>query len=99
MSSKIEINKFYSCAACTSCKFHDKHISRLPKPQANDVIIVLDTTKTDNISNSKSIGPYLHMDFGFVRGSDWSLKDNGGNLVTSTDKFRAYLLVIDNTTR
>ena len=39
------------------------------------------------------------MDYGNVRGSDWSAKDNGGKLFTSADKYRAYLLVIGKTSR
>ena len=39
------------------------------------------------------------MDYGFVRGSDWSKKDNDGKLVTSVDKFRAYLIIIDKKSR
>ena len=39
------------------------------------------------------------MDYGFVRGSDWNKKDNDGKLVTSIDKYRSYLLVIDRYTR
>ena len=39
------------------------------------------------------------MDYGFVRGSDWSVKQNDGKLVTSIDKYRAYLLVIDEYSR
>lgn len=37
------------------------------------------------------------MDYGFVYGSDWSATDNDGKLVTSVDKCRLYLLVIDRT--
>ena len=39
------------------------------------------------------------MDYGFVRGSDWHKKDNDGKLVTSVNKYRSYLLVIDRCTR
>ena len=41
------------------------------------------------------IGECLHMDFGFVRGSDWSSKDNDNKLVTSVDGYQSYLLIID----
>ena len=39
------------------------------------------------------------MDFGFVRGSDWSKELNDGKLVTSVDNYRSYLIVIDRASR
>ena len=42
---------------------------------------------------------HLHVDFGFVRGSDWSKKDLDGKLVTSMNGYRSYRLVIDRVTR
>ena len=45
------------------------------------------------------VGQHLHMDFGFVRGSDWKKKDNDGKLVTSIDNYRSYLLIIDRASR
>ena len=39
------------------------------------------------------------MDFGFVRGSDWSSKSADDKLITSIDGFRSYLIVVDRATR
>ena len=93
----LKPNKFYTCAACLSCKFRNRHIPRIPPTSTQTVTLINDTTST-NIDHT-SIGQHLHMDYGFVRGSDWSAKDNDGKLVTSVDKYRAYLLVIDKTSR
>ena len=41
------------------------------------------------------VGQHLHVDFGFVRGSDYATKDKHGNLVTSIDGFRSYCFIID----
>ena len=49
----------------------------------------------DNIE----VGQHLHVDFGFVRGSDYSRKDKKGNLITSIDGYRSYCLVIDRASR
>ena len=46
-----------------------------------------------------SAGQHLHIDYGFVRGSDWHKEDNDSKLVTSVDKYRSYLLVIDRCTQ
>ena len=45
------------------------------------------------------MGQHLHVDFGFVWGSDYSTKDKKGRLVTSKDGYRSYCLVIDRKSR
>ena len=69
----LKPNKFYNCAACMSCKFRNRHIARLPTTTPS--ICTLNATKNvhDNnthITNDVSIGQHLHMEYGFVRGSD-----------------------------
>ena len=44
-------------------------------------------------------GQHLHMDFGFVRGSAFSKKDELGRTITSLDGFRSYLIIVDRATR
>ena len=44
-------------------------------------------------------GQHLHMDFGFVRGSAFSQRDELGRLITSIDGFRSYLIIVDCATR
>jgi hypothetical protein len=44
-------------------------------------------------------GEMYHMDFGFPRGQNYSIKDEYGRLQTSIDGYRAYLLIIDRKTR
>ena len=93
----LKPNRFYNCAACMSCNFRNRHIPRLPQtpPSIKTSIqhkteILKDTSDPDRHMN---LGQHIHMDYGFVRGSDWSAKTNDGKLVTSVDKYRAYLLV------
>jgi deoxyuridine 5'-triphosphate nucleotidohydrolase len=45
------------------------------------------------------VGQHLHADFGFVCGSDYAVKTEDGQLVTSKDGFRSYCLVIDRASR
>jgi hypothetical protein len=44
-------------------------------------------------------GEMYHMDFGFPRGQNYSMKDESGRLQTSIDGHRADLLIIDQKTR
>jgi hypothetical protein len=44
-------------------------------------------------------GQMFQMDFGFVRGSGFTEKDDDGKLITSLDGYNCYLLIIDRKTR
>ena len=93
----LKPNKFYSCGSCVSCKFHNRTISRLGELKK---VHTLETSINKLLDDTSiNVGQHLHMDYGFVRGSNWALQDNDGKLVTSIDKYRAYLLVIDKHTR
>ena len=90
---KLRRNQFYSCAACLSGKFRKTHIGEVKSYNKDD-----QTTKEEDTSTYK-IGQHFHMDFGFVRGSDYEKVTNDGKLVTSLDNYRSYLLVIDKASR
>jgi hypothetical protein len=85
---KLRRPKFYSCASCMSAKMRKAHIGK----QRKYVKVPTDVEKCEP-------GQHLHLDFGFVRGSDWSMKDNDGKLVTSVDGYRSYCLIIDRASR
>jgi deoxyuridine 5'-triphosphate nucleotidohydrolase len=85
---KLKRSKFYSCSSCISAKFRKQHIG--PKKRYSKV-------QTDK--EPCEVGQHIHADFGFVRGSDWSKKDNDGKLVTSMDGYRSYCLMIDRASR
>jgi hypothetical protein len=85
---KLKRNKFYSCSSCISAKFRKQHIG----PKKTYCKVATDTKPCE-------IGQHIHADFGFVRGSDWSKKDNDGKLVTSMDGYRSYCLMIDRGSR
>ena len=106
---KLRANQFYICASCMTGKFCKAHIGQ-PKHTLESVLKKLpDDIKAKvqqeiDIPNQLpkdqyGVGQHLHMDFGFVRGSDWSKKDNDGKLVTSVDHYRSYLLIIDRASR
>ena len=90
-------NQFHACTACMVSKFRRTPIGK-PKKYVKDK--PPDQQQIDDKNdNQLGVGEHLHMDFGFVRGSDWKAKDNDNKLVTSVDNYRSYLLVIDRATR
>ena len=44
-------------------------------------------------------GQHFHVDFGFMRGSGYSKRDEDGQIITSIDGYRAYFIIIDRKTR
>ena len=104
---KLRANKFFRCGTCLHSKFRKKPIGKnksSPKP-TNTKITQTDpvlTPSTQNPDRTPAIlpGDNLYCDFGFMRGSDWSQKDEvTGKLVTSIDGMRSYFLMVDEATR
>ena len=86
---KLKEPSFFNCTTCNSSKFRRTHIGptkRQAKPPSLTKEII-------------EVGQHLHVDFGFVRGSDFSAKDEKGRLITSKDGLRSYCLVIDRASR
>ena len=86
---KLKVPDFYKCQSCAYSKIRKDS-----------------STKTKS-SLRKELGPeekihpgqHLHMDFGFVRGSAFSKRDELGRTITSIDGFLSYLIVVDRATR
>ena len=51
-----------------------------------------------HISNVK-LGQFFHMDFGFVRGTNYTLKQEDKSTVTSKDGYNSCLILMDRATR
>ena len=91
-------NPFYVCGSYLRSKFHNRSIKRNIK--TTPTIPTPVTRRNEQLPDSPcSPGHNVHMDYGFLRGSDWHKKDSDGKVVTSVDKYRSYLLVIDCYTR
>ena len=73
-------NAFYKCDACMRAK-----VQRTAKPHNN-------TTKDSPVYGA---GQMFHMDFGFVRGTDFKTKNEEGRIVTSRDGYNSYLIIVD----
>jgi hypothetical protein len=84
---KLRKLHFYLCASCMSAKFWKQHIG----PSKKIIKMPTDPTPCEP-------GQHIHANFGFVRGSDWSKKDNDGKLVTSMDGYHSYCILIDRAT-
>jgi dUTP pyrophosphatase len=87
---KLHKHQFFNCAACLTKNLRKAHIG-----DRKQYIKTKETPKNEDIQP----GQRLHMDFGFVRGSDWKRIDTDGKLVTSNDGYRSYLLIVDRKTR
>ena len=81
----------YKCKACERSK-----IQAVSKTRNIQTTQSKQTSKTTSPPQSSPIsGQQFHMDFGFVRGSDYKDKDKDGKLITSIDGYRSYLLIVD----
>ena len=77
-------NAFYKCSSCLKAK-----VEKGAK-----------LVGSSEMSKRKATGPgqQFHMDFGFVRGSEYSEKNEKGKVITSRDGYNAYLLIVDKFT-
>lgn len=105
-------NCFYSCAACMHGKprksnryppCHEKHNRKKYRTNKHKIppsSCQPDVTVEDDlhIPNS-SPGQHFHMDFGFVRGSKYTIKQDDNPTVTSKDGYNSYLIIVDRASR
>ena len=107
---KLDGNRFYHCPICLHSKFRKKsrgkrknRSRKIPKKPPFVKTVSASSTPPNKIplppDKNLQPGESLYMDFGFVRGTDWTSKDEEGRTVTSIDGKRAYLLIIDEATR
>ena len=111
INDQLTGNTFYRCASCmqgkprkspsrpqTSLKHKGKkYRTRKHRPS---IEVEDDTNAIDDIliPNAKP-GQHFHMDFGFVRGSSYTIKQEDGPPITSKEGYNSYLLIIDRATR
>ena len=86
---KLREPQFYKCGTFLACK---------PKKSSHGPMKSTIKTPPDPEELIRP-GQHLHMDFGFVRGSDWHSKNEDGTLITSIDGQRSYLIIVDRATR
>ena len=97
---KLHGNAFYKCPSCMSGKLSTKRaIGKAPKPKGRPAIPPPAHDDDDIYIPDAQPGQHFHMDFGFVRGSDYNYKTDTGTTITSIDGKRAYLAIIDRATR
>jgi hypothetical protein len=108
---KLKGNTLYKCPACMSGKLCNKQPigkqlmnnrlgSTRPTPMPNSTIIDdIDTIMDTIYMPTAQAGQHFHMDFRFVRGSDFNYKDENGKTITSKDGKRVYLSIVDRATR
>ena len=57
-----------------------------------------ESTDDSNLQNGHP-GQHFHMDFGFVRGTGFRIKQEDKPTITSIDGFNSYLIIVDRVTR
>ena len=81
-----------------------KHKHRRPpdksmKPTTPEPVPVPPEPPDDMYMPNTLPGQHFHMDFGFVRGSNYTIKTEDGPTVTSIDGYNSYLIIVDRATR
>ncbi len=104
---KLKGNAFYRCPSCMSGKLSTKQPIGTKSKKHQQYQEPTDRPPDDNnddavdeffLPNAQP-GQHFHMDFGFVRGSEFNYKTNTGRTVTSIDGKSAYLAIIDRASR
>ena len=96
---KLRGNAFYKCPSCMSAKLCTKQpIGKKRRKMFNDVNKDNDEQDDIFLPNAEA-GQHFHLDFGFVRGSDFNYKTKTGSTITSIDGKNSYLSIIDRATR
>jgi hypothetical protein len=96
-------NAFYRCASCMSGKLSTKRSIGKKKRSKSTNVNNNDTVITDLIDDvylpNAEPGQHFHMDFGFVRGTEFNYKTETGKTITSIDGKNSYLAIIDRSSR
>ena len=99
---KLHGNVFYRCPSCMSGKLCTKRSIGKKKKTTDNKNIVHDTPQHDTTTDHNDLhllhaepGQHFHIDFGFVRSSDFNYKMETGHSITSIDGKSAYLAIID----
>ena len=95
-------NAFYRCPSCMSGKLSTKRsIGKRPRKRDTPADpITAPAPDVDDLTMPHAVpGQHFHMDFGFVRGSDYATKNKRGTTVTSIDGKNSYLAIVDRATR
>jgi deoxyuridine 5'-triphosphate nucleotidohydrolase len=105
---KLKGNAFYACPSCIPEKLSIKRKygkNRTQTKRSNDAMDIIqenaqisEPIQDDMQMPEATAGQHFHMDFGFVRGKEFSHK-HGDKTVTSIDNKNAYLIVVDRATR
>ena len=91
---KLRGNAFYRCASCCHGKLCERHVGESRKTMQDQ-----DLNQNKNTIPLTDKGKHFAMDFGFVRGSEFSEKTKDGRTITSVDGFNSYLIIVDKASR
>ena len=106
----IQHNPLSKCASCVPNKMSkkphkrtNKHKNRGEKVMESSIdhmrLSQDDPEDISDVIKEGVAGQHFHMDFGFVRGTGYKIKQEHAPTVTSIDGFSSYLIIVDRVTR
>ena len=105
----LKHNPLYKCPPCLPNKMSKASHKRKAKYRrqtknvaptlAPQIVAVDDPTNQEDCLTEGAAGQHFHMDFGFVRGSKYSVKQENAPTITSVDGYNSYLIIVDRVTR
>ena len=109
INKPLRRNPFHKCGSCLPAKMskqpHKRTAKHKRQSKLKEVIppspplVMDDPANADDILYNGVAGQHFHMDFGFVRGSDYSMKRENAPTITSIDGYNSYLIIVDRVTR
>ena len=104
IDKSLRRNPFYRCPFCLPNKMYKRSLKKTARKKTRSPSQVPTQNQCrdplhdeDNIKGES--GQHFHMDFGFVRGSEYKLKSETGSTITFIDGFNSYIIIIDRATR
>ena len=104
--SPLKGNTFWRCPSCMPMKIAIKKpitttSKRKPTPSSNCTATISEEIELQDTLHMPDAlpGQHFHMDFGFVRGKEFSSRDKEGKIMTSIDGYKSYLLIVDRKSR
>ena len=105
----LKRNPLYKCGSCLPNKISKASHKRKTKYRrktknlepilAPHTIAIHDPANQDDGIAQSVARQHFHMDFGFVRGSKYSVKQENAPTITSVDGYNSYLIIVNRVTR
>jgi len=86
---ELKGNSFYKCSLCLHAKMMQRAYNTLQKK----------TIPTEGPLHPTHCGQSFSIDYGFMKGTGYCMKDDEGHTITSVDGYRAFCTIVDRKSR